>query len=110
VLPVHVDFGANSERPNEWWACSGGGIESNETVAGGPRRELREELGLEATDIGQPIWRKEQVFPMNVQVAVKQMPRTNKRRLGFETPLSQHSARLTVVLSGSEIGEPSRLE
>ena len=64
VLLVHFDFG-NQELPNGLWACPGGGIEPYESPADGLRRELREELGLDVADVGQPIWRKEHVFPMS---------------------------------------------
>jgi 8-oxo-dGTP pyrophosphatase MutT (NUDIX family) len=65
VLLVHFDFGPNPELPNGLWACPGGGIEPHETPAEGLRRELREELGLDVVGVGQPIWRKEHVFPMS---------------------------------------------
>ena len=64
VLLVHFDFGTDQELPNGLWACPGGGIDPHETLVDGLRRELREELGLEVVDVGQPIWHKEHVFPL----------------------------------------------
>jgi 8-oxo-dGTP pyrophosphatase MutT (NUDIX family) len=65
VLLVHFDFGSAEELPNGLWACPGGGIEPDESIADGLRRELREELGLEIADVGDPIWHKEHTFPMS---------------------------------------------
>jgi 8-oxo-dGTP diphosphatase len=65
VLLIHFDLGTHEDLPNGLWACPGGGIKPHETPAEGLRRELREELGLEVDHVGQPIWRKEHVFPMS---------------------------------------------
>jgi 8-oxo-dGTP diphosphatase len=63
VLLVHFDF-TEDRLPTGLWACPGGGIDPGETVREGLIRELREELGLEVTDPGEPIWLKEHIFPM----------------------------------------------
>jgi 8-oxo-dGTP pyrophosphatase MutT (NUDIX family) len=64
VLLVRFEFPMVDDLPNGLWACPGGGIEPDESIADGLRRELREEVGLEITDVGPPIWRKEHVFPL----------------------------------------------
>jgi 8-oxo-dGTP pyrophosphatase MutT (NUDIX family) len=65
VLLVHFVLGTVEELPNGLWACPGGGIEPHESLTDGLRRELQEELGLVVADVGQPIWHKEHVFPMD---------------------------------------------
>lgn len=57
-------FPDDPELPGGLWACPGGGIDVGETAVEGLVRELREELGLEITDPGAPVWWKELLFPM----------------------------------------------
>jgi 8-oxo-dGTP pyrophosphatase MutT (NUDIX family) len=64
VLLVHFDFPWDATLPMGLWACPGGGIDPGESAAGGLRRELLEELGLEIDDPGTAVWHREQLFPM----------------------------------------------
>ena len=64
VLLVHFDFAADN-LPTGLWACPGGGLEPDETLEEGLVRELREEVGIDVSEPGPPIWWKEHVFPMS---------------------------------------------
>ena len=46
------------------WALPGGGLDDDESVADGLRRELFEELGLSGFELGPHVWNREQVIPM----------------------------------------------
>jgi 8-oxo-dGTP pyrophosphatase MutT (NUDIX family) len=64
VLLVHFEFETDL-LPTGLWACPGGGIDPGESLRDGLIRELHEELGLEISDSGEPVWLKEHVFPMS---------------------------------------------
>jgi 8-oxo-dGTP diphosphatase len=52
---------AGGHHPGQW-EFPGGKVETGETRAAGMRRELREELGIEA-EIGAVLWRTEHQYP-----------------------------------------------
>lgn len=47
---------------DHFWITPGGGLELDESVADGLRRELREELGLMEFEIGPLVWRRHHTF------------------------------------------------
>lgn len=60
VLLARYDFGGRIV-----WALPGGGLDDDESVETGLRRELAEELGLTKFELGPHIWNREHIIPMN---------------------------------------------
>jgi 8-oxo-dGTP pyrophosphatase MutT (NUDIX family) len=52
----------HSPDGKRFWIAPGGGLEESESPEVGLRRELREELGLDAFEIGPVVWRREHTF------------------------------------------------
>ena len=59
VLLVRFDFHAGV-----WWACPGGGVEPDEADEHAIARELAEEAGIRAYELGPCIWTREHWFRM----------------------------------------------
>jgi 8-oxo-dGTP pyrophosphatase MutT (NUDIX family) len=51
-------------RSRHFWITPGGGVADGESAIAALKRELAEECGLVATEIGPLIWVREHVFPM----------------------------------------------
>jgi ADP-ribose pyrophosphatase YjhB (NUDIX family) len=54
----------DNTRSRHFWITPGGGVESGESAASALGRELAEECGLKAAEIGPLIWVRDHVFPM----------------------------------------------
>lgn len=63
VLLVNFDWEV-LDLAGGFWACPGGGIDPGESPQEALRRELAEELGLEAPMIMGPLWRLTRLFVM----------------------------------------------
>jgi ADP-ribose pyrophosphatase YjhB (NUDIX family) len=50
-----------TEAGHSWWVCPGGGLNEDEDVLDGARREALEELGIEV-ELGPEIWTRSHVF------------------------------------------------
>jgi 8-oxo-dGTP pyrophosphatase MutT (NUDIX family) len=53
-------LGADPARPADppWWFTPGGGVDPGESDSEAARRELYEETGHRAGDLGEPVWRR----------------------------------------------------
>lgn len=71
----------NPVSHDAWWATPGGGVEPGEREAATLRRELREECGLEISDPGPVVWRREHVFPWQGRL-LRQAERFHLIRVG----------------------------
>ena len=54
----------DSTRSRHFWITPGGGLATGESATTALKRELAEECGLKAAEIGPLIWVREHVFPM----------------------------------------------
>jgi ADP-ribose pyrophosphatase YjhB (NUDIX family) len=56
--------GGDPHRPEigTWWFTPGGGVEEGESLVEAARREVFEETGIELTDVGDPLLRREVRF------------------------------------------------
>ncbi len=61
ILLVRYVFHENRQV----WGLPGGGLEAGETIDGGLRRELHEELGLDEVELGPTIWHRTHIIPMD---------------------------------------------
>ena len=62
VLLLRGSDPARPEGPT-WWFTPGGGVDAGEDDAEAARRELLEETGHRAGDLGDPVWRRVVEFP-----------------------------------------------
>jgi ADP-ribose pyrophosphatase YjhB (NUDIX family) len=60
VLLMHARDPA--EPTHEWWELPGGGLADGEDTAAACRRELAEETGITAVELGPVVWQRESVF------------------------------------------------
>jgi 8-oxo-dGTP pyrophosphatase MutT (NUDIX family) len=61
ILLMKGRLPSDPQAPGAWFTV-GGGIEPGEDETAAARREIREETGWEALEIGSVLWRNEQIF------------------------------------------------
>ena len=66
VLMIHGSDPADPDRGAFWWT-PGGGVDDDESILDGTRRELWEELGLRVDELGAVVLRRTGQFPFGGQ-------------------------------------------
>lgn len=112
----------NPDTGAEFWTTPGGGIDPGESPQEAIRRELREETGLEATEVGPVVWTRREVFPwagrtldQREQVVLVRAPSFEPRpQLGIERLAAEnvHEVRwwtLGEIEGSSAVFYPTRL-
>ncbi|MGZ4318912.1 MAG: NUDIX domain-containing protein [Gaiellaceae bacterium] len=86
------------EQGQIWWATPGGGVHERETPEAAIRRELAEEIGLSAFELGPEVWRREHVFAWAGRIL-------HQRERIFLVRIDEHEPAPTVELAAEQVHE-----